>query len=656
MRLSPLLLRKSSQFEKRHFSSSLTKGNGSGRKNEIIVLHPILKKIKSDKSFDEIIYDAQEALGLARSAGFKIASGISMPSGGWTFTAESNSGREKNEGQDIHSSVAEGGKCLYDTGSFDEIEKKIAESILIKVNRVDNKFFFSKGKLNELSRYFLKNPTPYIFINTILSPEQFRNIDFLFNNLLKSYHDELKLMSEKRSEGNFLSKRTLDSVLDVGNTKELDNRSCGYFDLYNNYSHAEDDNDVGEDDQMMEDNYDEEKNDGDVDIAESDRQRGVPMYVELLDRYSIILYILKSRAKSNLSKLQLELARANFIFTTYSENNKSRMKYIKYVENNILGKCHFDYEEKSNQVNIYDVEKQKNKKKNFDYLGYTSNYIKSTETYKEYEKRIINNLYIKLRKELKICKNNNNLQNSARKHKALIAVVGYTNVGKTQLINYLTKSNLKSRNILFQTLDNTYKNLNISNSFSTIFIDSIGFIQDVPYSLYESFKISLDAIKNSDIVIHIIDISHPYKDKHKKCVIDTLKKIGISDEFIKNNIIEVWNKIDKLKEKQLYQLYKDKPKNVLPISAKYGINCDALIHIIKNLTNHIKNVQVLTLIFPTKEAKERISYLTKNFKVIPDSISYSTDGNTTFIRVVDNPSNLKRYYTEFENHPERSDH
>ncbi|CXI45139.1 GTP-binding protein, putative [Plasmodium berghei] len=738
--------------EKRHFTY-ITKVKLINKKNtEIIVLHPIFKdKKNSSKNFNEIIYDAQEALGLARSAGFKISHGISMPSGGWEYLSspsnicnnnnkvedENNLSFQKiihtyktddndftkvnnyfdehktgNDQVDMTEHSASTDVCykqfeIYDNTKgnnknnnklvnnngdskninnnmnktheknkpnennygdiihpkYEDVERKIAESILIKVNRIDNKFYFNKGKINEISKYYLKNPTPYIFINTILSPEQFQNLDFLFNSILKSYHDELKLNNKKHMETNYLSSSRLlkcnfdNEISDnMNDSNDITINRSTYFDMYNNYVDVED---VEEDSEKMEFHEDEVENSEDIEetcsyessieIDKNQKKKHIPLYVEIFDRYSIILYILKSRAKSNLSKLQLELARANFIFNTYSDNNRSRIKYIKYIENNVLGKSFIDQEDKYDKQNIFDIDnKKKYIKMDYEYLGYNCSFIKSTETYKEYEKRIINNIYNKLKKELIKCKNNNNLQNNSRKHKALIAIVGYTNVGKTKLINCLTNSNLKAKNLLFQTLDNSYKSLNIANSHSTIFIDSVGFIQNVPYSLYESFMISLEAIKKADIIIHVIDVTHPYKDEQKKCVLDTLVKIGITNEFIKNNIVEVWNKIDKLSQDQLYNLYKNKPVNVLPISSKHGTNCDVLINIIQNLANKIKNVQVLTLSFSTSQAKERIDFLMKKFKVVPGSISYSSDGNTTYIKLVENPNNLKKYYEKFK--------
>ncbi|EUD65592.1 hypothetical protein C922_04098 [Plasmodium inui San Antonio 1] len=666
----------------------------NGRKKEIIVLHPTLKKTKNgSKSFNEIIYEAQEALGLARSAGFKVANGISMPLGGWTFFKHPSGSKEEGEGEDLanryreedtfrgtrhsngetpcggdtneaekchtneYAGEDEGAEAETDAPSEevppqgDDLEKKIAESIIMKTNRIDNKFYFGKGKLNELSTYFLKHPTPYVFINTLLSPEQFRNLDMLFNSLLRSHHDELKLSREKERGEDCLSVRASEfSAEDYGGAEHARGEELAYVEMYNQWMERQAEQEDQEDGSVSEGEEHAALGEAEEErvVSRDDAENSnVPLYVELFDRYSIILQILKSRAKSNLSKLQLELARANFIFNTYAEDNKSRMKYIKYIENNVLGKSNFDYEEKHSRQNTFHVDRQMGKNKNYDHLGYTSSYIKSSETYKEYEKRIIQNLYAKLKKELAKCKNNNALQRSARKHKALIAVVGYTNVGKTKLINYLTKSNLKARNLLFQTLDNAFKSVKISDGHSSIFIDSIGFIQNIPFSLYESFKVTLEAIKNADILIHVIDVCHPYREQHKKCVIDTLQKIGIPSDFLKCNMIEVWNKVDKLADEELLHLYKTKPKNVLPISAKVGTNCDVLIKIIQTMINRIRDVQVLTLQFPTMEAQERMPYLVKNFKVVPNSISYSSDGNTTFIKLVENPRNLSKYYHRF---------
>lgn len=683
------LLKNVNKIEKRYFTNkSNIYYHNESQKKEIIVLHPILKRSKnnSNKLFQEIIYDAQEALGLAKSANFQIAKGISMPLGGWYLKNEKQKkkndpkndkidegqvpNKELSQNNEHHHVFEKSEKEIPNEMSFttdkssskyinyDEIERKVAESILIKVNHIDNKFYFSKGKLNELSKYYLKNPTPCIFINTLLSPEQFRNLEFLFNSLLKSYQDELILNNKRERDNSEMYERVSDVKFDNCDSDDIIIDNSSYcLDAYNNFLDKEDEqcDDVDLEQNMnvlnehIGDTSCEQANDIPYEQISDTQEcsKNIPMYVELFDRYSMILYILKSRAKNNLSKLQLELARANFVLNTYSEDSKSRMKYIKYIENNVLGSSCIDYEEKYTKLNFFTVGKQ-NKKSNVNFSGYTSNYIKSNETYKEYEKRIINNLYSKLKNELIKCKNNMILQNNSRKHKAIIAIVGYTNVGKTKLINYLTKSNLKARNLLFQTLDNAYKNLNISTCYSTIFVDSIGFIQNIPYSLYESFKISLEAIKTADVIIHVIDVSHPYKDKHKKCVLETLNKIGISDEFIKNNVIEVWNKIDKLTDNELYTLCKNKPKNALPISAKYGTNCNYLIQIIEHLINQIKDVHILNLQFPTSEAKERINFLMKNYKVVPHSISYSDDGNTTFIKLVENKSNLKKYYEKFE--------
>lgn len=125
--------------------------------------------------------------------------------------------------------------------NYDEIERKVAESILIKVNHIDNKFYFSKGKLNELSKYYLKNPTPCIFINTLLSPEQFRNLEFLFNSLLKSYQDEL-ILNNKRERDNFeMYERVSDVKFDNCDSDDIIIDNSSYcLDAYNNFLDKED--------------------------------------------------------------------------------------------------------------------------------------------------------------------------------------------------------------------------------------------------------------------------------------------------------------------------------------------------------------------------------------------------------------------------------
>lgn len=324
--------------EKRHFTY-ITKVKLINKKNtEIIVLHPIFKdKKSSSKTFNEIIYDAQEALGLARSAGFKISHGISMPSGGWDYLSspsnicnnnnntvedENNLSFQKiihtyktgNDQDDMKEHGVSTDVCYkqfenYDNTKendkknnklvnnnvdskninnnmnkthdnnkpneniygdmihpkYEDVERKIAESILIKVNRIDNKFYFNKGKINEISKYYLKNPTPYIFINTILSPEQFQNLDFLFNSILKSYHDELKLNNKKHMETNYLSSsRLLECNFDnefsdnMNDSNDITINRSTYFDMYNNYVDVEDVGDVEEDSEKVELIEDEE--------------------------------------------------------------------------------------------------------------------------------------------------------------------------------------------------------------------------------------------------------------------------------------------------------------------------------------------------------------------------------------------------------------
>lgn len=682
-----------------NFGNTFSVLNNKRKKKEVIVLHPVIneKKKKKKKSIDEIILDAQEALGLAKSANFHIATGISLPTGGWNIRNEENRELQKEcaekQNQDNSYKVDDNREeKLFTNMNMTEIEKKIAESVIIKAHSIDSKFYFGKGKLNDIGTYYLKNPTPYIFINTLLSPEHLKNLDLFFNSLLQGYQNDLKLQKEKNKilDREILNKSIRERIepaekfekeeIENGEEEKEEKEAFIYEDeetakkalhrLYNDYAEIdqtevnnneaeEEEEEWGNSGNEGGEDFDSQEWDESVRVEENQFNRNceiyhnnffcrknVPLYVEILDRYGLILHIFKNRANSNLTKLQVELARAKYILNNYAENNKSRIKYIHYIQNNVLSKSFEDYENKCSDRNTFDISKKG--KINWSTSNYTTNFIKSSETYKEYEKRIINNLFSKLKTEVEKCKKNRNLQSKSRTHKALIAVVGYTNVGKTRLINYLTKSTLKTKNVLFQTLDNSYKKMHMANSYSTILVDSIGFIQNIPYSLLEAFQITLDPIKNADIIIHVIDITHPCWQQHKKCVLDTLQNIGISSQVLNNNVIEVWNKIDKLSEKEMIQVLEKKPTNALPISAYRGTNCDALTQIIQHLINKIKNVQVVTLRFETKEAHERIQFLSKHFKVVPNSITYSDDGNVTSIQVVENAQNLKKYYETFD--------
>lgn len=185
----------------------------------------------------------------------------------------------------------------------------------------------------------------------------------------------------------------------------------------------------------------------------------------------------------------------------------------------------------------------------------------------------INRLKIKIKKIISI----RDIQRYRRKKNKVpvIALVGYTNSGKSTLFNKLTKSNVLSKDMLFASLDSTIRKSFFKNA-NLLFVDTVGFISDLPTTLVDSFKSTLDEIIYSDLILHIRDISNNYYLEQKKEVLKILKEIGIDDK--EKKIIDVINKIDLMDNKnKLHNLIDEK---TILISALEGIG-------IENLKNRI---------------------------------------------------------------------
>jgi GTP-binding protein HflX len=161
------------------------------------------------------------------------------------------------------------------------------------------------------------------------------------------------------------------------------------------------------------------------------------------------------------------------------------------------------------------------------------------ETEIETDRRIIRDKISLLKKRLKEIDKQKATQRKNRGKLVRVALVGYTNVGKSTIMNLLSKSDILAENKLFATLDTTVRKVVIEN-LPFLLSDTVGFIRKLPTGLIESFKSTLDEVRESDILIHVIDISHPEFEDHIQTVQQTLTEIGAGDK----DVIMVFNKID----------------------------------------------------------------------------------------------------------------
>ncbi len=161
------------------------------------------------------------------------------------------------------------------------------------------------------------------------------------------------------------------------------------------------------------------------------------------------------------------------------------------------------------------------------------------ETEIETDRRIIRDKISLLKNKLKKIEKQKKQQRKNRGKMVRVSLVGYTNVGKSTLMNALCKSNIFAENKLFATLDTTVRKLVIEN-IAFLISDTVGFIRKLPHNLVDSFKSTLDELKEADILIHVVDISHPNFEDQINTVNKTLKEINANNK----KILMIFNKID----------------------------------------------------------------------------------------------------------------
>lgn len=199
------------------------------------------------------------------------------------------------------------------------------------------------------------------------------------------------------------------------------------------------------------------------------------------------------------------------------------------------------------------------------------------ESQLEIDRRLIDERIGKLKKQLEKVVRTRELHRSKRKKVPypIVALVGYTNAGKSSLFNRLTKSDVFAKDLLFATLDPTMRKIELPGGQTIILSDTVGFISALPTELVASFRATLEEVLEADLIVHVRDISHPETEAQKRDVINVLANLGI-DLAATENHIEVMNKTDLLsvEERQLLQNRIEKDPDSIAMSAISGEGCD----------------------------------------------------------------------------------
>ena len=304
--------------------------------------------------------------------------------------------------------------------------------------------------------------------------------------------------------------------------------------------------------------------------------------LKVLDRTGLILEIFGSRAMSREGVLQVELAHLNY--------QKSRL---------VRSWTH--------------LERQRG---GMGFLGGPG------ETQIESDKRAINTRISQIKKSLYKVVKTRSLHRTARKRipYPTIALVGYTNSGKSSVFNRLTGESTLVKNMLFATLDPKMKALKLPSGEKLILSDTVGFISDLPTLLVAAFKATLEEVTSADLILHIRDISINNFEEQGIAVESVLESLGV--EKNSQRIIEVWNKIDKLKSSEIVDISSLSKNNIskrnkVLISAKTGTGFESLLQIIEKFFSNGKKEELIFVPFDKNKSR---SWLLANNLVMREKI------------------------------------
>ncbi|HKX07249.1 MAG TPA: GTPase HflX [Stellaceae bacterium] len=264
---------------------------------------------------------------------------------------------------------------------------------------------------------------------------------------------------------------------------------------------------------------------------------------KVIDRTGLILEIFGARARTHEGRLQVELAALTY--------QRSRL---------VRSWTH--------------LERQRG---GFGFLGGPG------ESQLEIDRRLIGERIAKIKRELDDTKRTRALHRDARKRVPypIVALVGYTNAGKSTLFNRLTQARVRAEDLLFATLDPTLRRLELPSGRTAILSDTVGFISDLPHQLVAAFRATLEEVTEADLIVHVRDVHHADTEAQRRDVQAVLTELGLAAQ-VEHGLVEALNKIDLLEPEARAALLGHALRNdgAVPISAVTGEGCDQLLSVV----------------------------------------------------------------------------